>query len=69
MAIKISTCMQVLLQLENLDPQIITNLDLNPIVDIAPIDVSNGTHDLINNLLQANCMSIDLEILQQKAID
>jgi hypothetical protein len=69
MAMKISTYTQVLLQLENLDPQIITNLDLNPIVDMALVDVSNRTHDLIDDLLWANRMSIDLEILQQKATD
>ena len=38
-------------------------LDLNLIVDVAPINVSNGTHDLINDLLWANRMSVDLEEL------
>jgi hypothetical protein len=43
--------MQTLLQPDNLDSQIITNLDLNLIVNITLINVSNRTHDLINDLL------------------
>ena len=63
MAMKISTRTQILLQPENLDPRIITDLDLDLIVDVAPVNVSNGTHDLIDNLLRANRTNTDLDEL------
>ena len=40
MAIKISTYIQTLLWPENLDPRILINLDLDPLVDLAPINPS-----------------------------
>jgi hypothetical protein len=87
MAMKISTCTQTLLQPENLDPQIVADLDLDPLgpdigfevdrsqlihnsqdrmsdVEVATVNTSNGTHDLIDNLLQANRTSSDLEPLR-----
>jgi predicted metal-dependent HD superfamily phosphohydrolase len=86
MAMKISTHTQVLLRPENLDPQIITDLDLDPLgtdvgfevdrgqlrtldANVAPVEVASGTHDIINDLLQANRTSTDLEMLQQRATD
>jgi hypothetical protein len=69
MAMKISTCTQTLLQPDNLNLRIVKDLDLDPIIDIAPIDVSYRTHDLINDLLQANCTNASLEALQQNATD
>jgi hypothetical protein len=69
MAMKISTRMQTLLQPDNLDPRIVKDLDLDPIADVAPVEVSNGTHDLIDDLLQANRTSTDLEMLRQRATD
>ena len=54
MAIKISTHIQTLLQPENLDPQIITDLNLDLVINITPINPAKGSYDLINNLLQAN---------------
>ena len=72
MAIKISTYIQSLLQPKNLDLQIVIDLDLDPLyicLEIGPIELPNRTYDLINDLLQANCICIDLETLQQQAID
>jgi hypothetical protein len=69
MAIKISTRIQTLLRPENLDPRIIIDLNLNPVINITPINPAKGSHNLINNLLQANQTSIDLETLRQRAID
>ncbi|OBT89225.1 hypothetical protein VE02_04259 [Pseudogymnoascus sp. 03VT05] len=69
MAMKISTRTQTLLRPENLDPRIVTDLDLNQIADVAPVNVSNVAHDLINDLLQANRMSLGLEVLRQRAAD
>jgi hypothetical protein len=40
MAIKISTYMQTLLRPENLDPRILIDLDLDLLVDLAPINPS-----------------------------
>ena len=51
MALKISTYIQTLLWPENLDPRILINLDLNPLMDLAPINPSKESRDLINNLL------------------
>ena len=54
MAMKISTCTQTLLQPENLDLRIVTDLDLDPLhtgVEVAAVNRSNGTHDLIDDLL------------------
>jgi len=51
MAVKISTRMQTLLRPENLDPRIITDLNLDPVIDIAPVDPAEGSHDLIDDLL------------------
>jgi hypothetical protein len=53
----------VFLRSKNLDLQIVIDLDLNLITDLAPISTTKGTYNLINNLLQANCISIDLEVL------
>jgi hypothetical protein len=53
----------VLLQPKNLDLRIIIDLDLNLITDLVPISTTKGTYDLINNLLQANRTSTDLEVL------
>ena len=50
-AIKISTYTQTLLQPENLDPRIIADLNLDPLVDIAPVNPLEGTHDLVDDLL------------------
>jgi len=69
MAVKISTRMQTLLRPENLDPRIITDLNLDPVIDIAPVDPAEGSHDLIDDLLQANRTSTDLEPLRQRATD
>jgi hypothetical protein len=38
MAVKISTYTQTLLRPENLDPRILTDLDLDPLIDLAPIN-------------------------------
>jgi hypothetical protein len=51
MAIKISTHMQILLWPENLDPWIIADLDLDLIIDLVPISMVEGAHDLINDIL------------------
>jgi hypothetical protein len=72
MALKISTRTQTLLRPENLDPRIVTDLDLDPLhigAEVAAVNRSNGTHDLINDLLQANRTSPDLETLWQRATD
>ena len=72
MAMKISTRTQTLLRPENLDPRIVTDLDLDPLhtgVEVAAVNRSNGTHDLIDDLLQANRTSPDLEMLRQRATD
>ena len=66
-AMKISTYTQTLLQPKNLDLQIVIDLDLDPLyigVEVAAVNRSNRTYDLINDLLQANCISLDLETLQ-----
>jgi hypothetical protein len=42
---------------------------MTPDAEVATVNRSNGTHDLINNLLQVNCISADLETLRQKAMD
>jgi hypothetical protein len=59
----------VLLRPKNLDPQIVIDLDLNLITDLVPVSTTKGTYDLINDLLQANRTSTDLEVLRLKAID
>jgi hypothetical protein len=69
MAIKISTRTQVLLRPENLDPRIVADLDLDPITVMSPVNVAEGSHDLIDDILQANRTSADLELLRQKATD
>jgi len=69
MAVKISTRTQILLRPENLDPRIIADLDLDPIVDLAPVGVAEGAHDLIDDILQANRTSAELELLRQRATD
>jgi transposase InsO family protein len=69
MAVKISTRTQILLRPENLDPRIVADLDLDPIADLAPVSVAEGTHDLINDVLQANRTSAELEPLRQRATD
>jgi len=51
MAVKISTRMQTLLRPENLDPRIITDLNLDLMIDIIPVDPAEGSHDLIDDLL------------------
>jgi hypothetical protein len=51
MAIKILTYIQTLLQPENLDLQIIIDLNLDPVINIIPINPAKGSYDLINNLL------------------
>jgi hypothetical protein len=43
--------MQTLLWPENLDLRIITDLNLDPIVDISPVNPGSESRDLINNLL------------------
>jgi hypothetical protein len=53
----------MLLWPENLDPRIIIDLNLDLVINITPINPAKGSHDLINNLLQANQTSIDLETL------
>ena len=50
-AVKISTRIQTLLRPENLDPRIITDLNLDPVIDIIPVDPAEGSHDLIDDLL------------------
>jgi hypothetical protein len=60
---KISTRTQILLRPENLDPRIVTDLDLDPITDLAPVSVAEGTHNLVDDILQANRTSADLELL------
>src|SRR5258706_1081805 len=69
MAIKVSTRTQILLRPENLDPRIVADLDLNPIADIAPVNLADGTPDLVDDLLQANRTDIGLEPHRQKAPD
>jgi hypothetical protein len=69
MAIKILTYIQTLLQPKNLDPRIITDLNLNPIIDIIFINPIKGSYNLINSLLQVNQTNTDLEPLRQRAID
>ena len=51
MAVKISTHTQTLLRPKNLDPRILIDLDLDPLVDLAPINPGKESRDLINNLL------------------
>ena len=54
MAMKISTYTQTLLQPKNLDLRIVTDLDLDPLctcLEMGPIELPNGTHDLIDDLL------------------
>ena len=51
MAVKISTYTQTLLRPENLDPQILIDLDLDPLIDLAPINPGKESRDLINDLL------------------
>ena len=41
----------MLLRPKNLNLWIIIDLNLNPIIDIAPINPMKGSYDLINNLL------------------
>jgi hypothetical protein len=41
----------MLLRPENLDPWILIDLDLDQVINIAPINPAEGSHDLINNLL------------------
>jgi hypothetical protein len=48
---KISTYMQTLLRPKNLDPWIIIDLNLDPIVDILPVNPGSESRDLINDLL------------------
>jgi hypothetical protein len=43
--------MQTLLRPKNLDLQIITDLNLNPIADILLINPRSKSYNLINNLL------------------
>ncbi|OBT38675.1 hypothetical protein VE00_10905 [Pseudogymnoascus sp. WSF 3629] len=80
MAMKISTRTQTLLQPANLDPRIVTDLDLDPLgtdigfevdrsqlttlgAEVATVNSSSRTHDLIDDLLQANRTSLDLALL------
>ena len=54
MAMKILTHTQTLLRPKNLDPRIITDLDLDPLytcVEMAPVNAHDETHDLIDDLL------------------
>jgi hypothetical protein len=51
MAIKISTYTQTLLRPENLDPWILIDLDLDPLVDLILINPGKESQDLINDLL------------------
>jgi mannose/fructose-specific phosphotransferase system component IIA len=60
MAIKILTYMQTLLRPENLDLRIITNLNLDLIIDILLINPRSKSYNFINNLLQANRTALDL---------
>jgi hypothetical protein len=69
MAIKILTYIQTLLWPKNLDLWIITNLNLNLITDILPINPRSESYNLINNLLQANHTAPDLQPLYKKAIN
>lgn len=69
MAVKISTRTQILLRPENLDPRIITDLDLDPIVDLAPVSLADRAYDLVDDILQANRTSAELELLRQRATD
>ena len=43
--------MQTLLRSENLDPRIITDLNLDLVINITLINPIKGFYDLINNLL------------------
>jgi hypothetical protein len=45
------------------------DLNLDLVIDIAPINPAKGSYDLINDLLQANRTSTDLETLRQRAMD
>ncbi|KFZ15730.1 hypothetical protein V502_05437 [Pseudogymnoascus sp. VKM F-4520 (FW-2644)] len=49
--------------------QLIYNRHGTPDAELATVNRSNGTHDLIDDLLQANCTSSDLELLRQRATD
>jgi transposase InsO family protein len=79
LALKISTRYQTLLRPENLDPRIITDLDLDPVAEIAPIrpeilpePVSRSPEsdfDLIDELLTANREDPGLEESRKKATD
>ena len=66
---KISTRTQVLLRPKNLDPRIVTDLNLDPIIDLVPVSTADSPHDLIDDVLQANCTSTDLDALRQYATD
>jgi len=68
-ALAISTRAQTLLRPENLDPRIVTDLDLDPIAEMAPVNPVEGSRDLIDDLLQANRSAIDLEPLREKVTD
>jgi hypothetical protein len=79
LALKISTRSQTLLRPKNLDPWIITDLNLDPLVEVSPINPSGSTvpgtakpgspSNLVDELLQANHTDPDLELDRQKAID
>ena len=69
MAVKISTRTQTLLRPENLDPRILTDLDLDPLVDLAPVNPGEESRDLIDDLLQANRSAADLQPLREKVTD
>jgi hypothetical protein len=43
--------MQILLWPKNLDLRIIIDLDLDPVIDLAPISLVGRAHNLINNIL------------------
>jgi hypothetical protein len=51
MTVKISTYIQILLRPENLDLRILIDLDLDPLVDLVPINLGKESWDLINDLL------------------
>jgi hypothetical protein len=51
MAVKISTYIQTLLRPENLDLRILIDLDLDPLIDLAPVNPGKESRDLINDLL------------------
>ena len=54
----------MLLWLKNLDLRIIINLNLDLVINITLINPIKSFYNLINNLLQANRTSIDLETLR-----